>query len=230
MESEFFSSDHHHLFLTFTLYSLRWSTKNPPSVIKCIHRVENIELWRAYCAKRDSIERLRGDANEKWLWHGTRSLSPEVIAKEGFDFRVANPGSYGRGAYFAYSVNYSASGYQYLIPVSASLSSYQADQHFGGGAPFATHYYGKKGKRSRYYPPPSSSAWAPPSHSNHHESVITNSLMKFPEGAGAGDGQVILARVCIGKTNLAAVSGVSPSFLSVILISFLGSHPPTKWI
>ena len=61
-----------------------------------ILRVENIELYRGYCHKKASLERSRQQINERFLWHGTKTLDPKVIAKEGFDFRVANAGSLGR--------------------------------------------------------------------------------------------------------------------------------------
>jgi hypothetical protein len=192
----------------------RWSEKTVASVVKCIHRIENIELWRCYCSKRDGIERLRGDANEKWYWHGTRGHSPEIIAREGFDFRVANPGSYGRGAYFAHSVNYSSNGYQHVIPGAYQVTA---------PAPAPTYSSSKSSKKrkssslfSNPPPPPfgtfgtSSSVIAPfMSATSSSTTTVTNSVIQFPHGVGAGDHQLILARVCLGKTATSNVNGVS---------------------
>lgn len=174
--------------------------------MKCIHRIENIELWRAYCSKRDGVERLRGDANEKWYWHGTKTLSPEVIAKEGFDFRVANPGSFGRGAYFAHSVNYSSSGYQHIVP--ASYQVHQSDINSHGKS------LGKKHKGFHYGATTSSynmgtigasgfgmGGFGAPTYYSNNTTTVTNSVMAFPPGVGIGDSQLILARVCVGKTS-----------------------------
>jgi hypothetical protein len=207
----------------------RWSEKTVTSVVKCIHRIENIELWRCYCSKRDGIERLRGDANEKWYWHGTRGHSPEVIAREGFDFRVANPGSYGRGAYFAHSVNYSSNGYQHTIP-----GSYQVTEP--AIASYSSSKSSKKRKAAASWssalgttpPQPFGNFGAPqalvPSMSaNSSTTTVTNSVIRFPDGVGAGDHQLILARVCLGKTATSNVNGVSlsPSLFSWLTFSHL---------
>lgn len=169
----------------------RWSEKTVASVVKCIHRIENIELWRCYCSKRDGIERLRGNANEKWYWHGTRGCSPEVIAKEGFDFRVANPGSYGRGAYFAHSINYSSNGYQYYISNTNSLHS-------------SVYPKTKKSAKKSF----------PPSFVSNSTSTtnVPDPIIKFPPEVGPGDSQLILARVCLGKTSILDTNMVNPIF------------------
>lgn len=110
-----------------------------------IYRVENVTLYRAYCNKKEHLIRTCGIDNEKMLWHGTRTLSPEVIIKEGFDFRVSNAGSFGRGAYFAVNASYSASGYQYnrkLVSTMKINNPYGSNMHnpltagFGGALPY----------------------------------------------------------------------------------------------
>jgi hypothetical protein len=110
-----------------------------------IYRVENVTLYRAYCNKKEHLIRTCGIDNEKMLWHGTRTLSPEVIIKEGFDFRVSNAGSFGRGAYFAVNASYSASGYQYnrkLVSTMKMNNPYGNNMHnpltagFGGALPY----------------------------------------------------------------------------------------------
>jgi hypothetical protein len=198
----------------------RWSEKTVASHVKCIHRIENIELWRCYCSKRDGIERLRGESNERWYWHGTRTHSPEVIAREGFDFRVANPGSYGRGAYFAHSVNYSCNGYQHVIP-----GSYQvAEPAYSSGGKSSkkrrnSSWNGMVSSYPAYQPfgsPPVSgfSTTAPPVIVPSMSSItatttVSNSVIQFPSGVGPGDNQLILARVTLGKTATSNVNGVS---------------------
>lgn len=177
---------------------VRWNSKTPSSVIKCIHRVENVELWRGYCAKRDAIERLRGDANECWYWHGTRQLSPEIIAKEGFDFRVANSGYYGRGAYFAHSVNYSANSYYYVIQQAPAQLPQTPNN------PFQTPNRAIRriispSRHSHPFPAPVSPIPAPNPPGQQSPGTF-QSIMEFPPGVGAGDSQLILARVCVGNT------------------------------
>lgn len=214
-----------------TSFLCRWSEKTVASVVKCIHRIENIELWRCYCSKRDGIERLRGDANEKWYWHGTRGHSPEVIAREGFDFRVANPGSYGRGAYFAHSVNYSSNGYQYVLPginqmttpvpsYSALISKSSKKRKSSHPSPFANSL-----------PPFGTFGSSPivPSMSTTSTTTVTNSVIQYPYNIGAGDHQLILARVCLGKTATSNANTVSSLVSSREVHSFIDSDSTTNW-
>ena len=93
----------------------------PFSTIVGIKRVQNKWLWEkyAFCKRRMLEKNGVSGVNEKRLFHGTSSKSPkEIYSSEfGFDFRFANSGKWGRGAYFAsaasYSENYSCdcSGY-----------------------------------------------------------------------------------------------------------------------
>eukprot|EP00929_Paragymnodinium_shiwhaense_P096936 TRINITY_DN58691_c0_g1_i1.p1 TRINITY_DN58691_c0_g1~~TRINITY_DN58691_c0_g1_i1.p1 ORF type:complete len:591 (-),score=86.12 TRINITY_DN58691_c0_g1_i1:155-1927(-) len=49
----------------------------------------------------DSLGRLDSGVSESFLWHGTSRETAVKIAHEGFDFRLSEPGYYGRGTYFA---------------------------------------------------------------------------------------------------------------------------------
>lgn len=55
---------------------------------------------------------------ETQLFHGTRASEPSdlVSSEEGFDMRFSNEGMWGRGVYFAESLNYS-DRYAYKLPV-----------------------------------------------------------------------------------------------------------------
>ena len=79
-----------------------------------VKRVQNLKLWESYELKREIIkERSRsGNANERWLFHGTRSCPPEKIYKStqaGFDHRRAGNGYHGCGTYFSTAAQYSSS-------------------------------------------------------------------------------------------------------------------------
>ncbi|KAL4473380.1 hypothetical protein ABPG72_015623 [Tetrahymena utriculariae] len=74
-----------------------------------LERIQNLKLWKNFCFERKKLEE-KGDATEKWLFHGTRNTDPSVIYKgseEGFDFRVCQGGMYGRGTYFHDMASYS---------------------------------------------------------------------------------------------------------------------------
>lgn len=67
-----------------------------------IERIQNINLWKNYQFEKQRLLK-KGDATEKWLFHGTKHTKPSIIfsgSEEGFDFRLARAGKYGRGTYF----------------------------------------------------------------------------------------------------------------------------------
>ena len=97
-----------------------------------VERIENMTLWQNYIRQKQALreklkshipQRLSGraavsrlctsdriiqpgpgevDINEFWLWHGTRPDVASILAKDGFDERVAAlQGLYGAGSYFA---------------------------------------------------------------------------------------------------------------------------------
>ena len=83
----------------------------PFSTIIGIERIQNTWLWEkyAFCKRRMLEKNGVSGVNEKRLFHGTSSKSPkEIYSSEfGFDFRFANNGIWGRGAYFASAASYS---------------------------------------------------------------------------------------------------------------------------
>ena len=79
-----------------------------------VDRIENQLLKQRYSSARQRMHILnRGVINEKTLFHGTRETPPAKIYKsaQGFDFRLAREGVWGRGTYFAENASYSDSGY-----------------------------------------------------------------------------------------------------------------------
>eukprot|EP01048_Picozoa_sp_COSAG05_P006301 COSAG05_NODE_404_length_10192_cov_3.830377_4_plen_327_part_00 len=92
-----------------------------------VERVENMTLWKNYVRQKQALgEKLQNSMpvllggrpklpllqncnriidpllNELWLWHGTSPKTADILAKDGFDERVANlQGLYGGGSYFA---------------------------------------------------------------------------------------------------------------------------------
>jgi hypothetical protein len=216
-------------FSPLLLPSHRWETMTRKATIKCIHRIENIELWRAYCSKRDGLERLRGDANEQWYWHGTRLHAPEVIAKEGFDFRVANPGSYGRGAYFAHSINYSSNGYQHTMQQPSPIPSLPLHPTTPARRLVFTES-----------PPRGPPAAPSPFRVNQSPILIPGfpphpSPQQFPTAStmdlpAVGDSQLILARVCVGNTIISATNQVSPSLSFELDHPSPGTDSTTRWL
>eukprot|EP00055_Hartaetosiga_balthica_P008489 m.31804 g.31804 ORF g.31804 m.31804 type:complete len:1756 (-) comp6336_c0_seq1:1735-7002(-) len=102
--------------------------------IRKIERVQNFVLWERYHQAKLRVRNTNdGDANEQWMFHGSRQTNPMSIAKEGFDDHFARPGMLGKGAYFADSVDYS-DGYAYTIttqhsfPSSLQYSPYRSQQ------------------------------------------------------------------------------------------------------
>ncbi|EGD79315.1 hypothetical protein PTSG_09729 [Salpingoeca rosetta] len=95
-----------------------------------VERVQNKFLWDAYFDKRRWLNRHSGGANEKHMFHGTRSVEPNKIVKDSFDFRHARAGMFGRGAYFAEYMSYSDS---YAFPVQPPTMNHFSSR-YGTGA------------------------------------------------------------------------------------------------
>jgi hypothetical protein len=188
---------------------------------------------------------LRGDSNEQWYWHGTRQISPEVIAKEGFDFRVSNPGMYGRGAYFAHSINYSSRGYQHTIQQQSNPVPTQFIQSLASHPPTQSPLANPNPTHPQAYPPPLAPGSNPrtpyvtidplvpgspslPQRIRHRGARATLAfddaapnipafrLMNLPPSVGPGDSQLILARVCVGRTAVLPANNVRLSFLLLL--------------
>ena len=88
----------------------------PNALIQSVERIQNLWLWEKYAfAKHRLSKKNHGDVNEKDLFHGTSSISPEKVLKSehGFDFRKARQGLWGEGAYFAVNASYSGGSYAY---------------------------------------------------------------------------------------------------------------------
>ena len=88
----------------------------PNAKIQSVERVQNMWLWEKYAfAKHRLSKKNLGVVNEKDLFHGTSSISPEKVLKSehGFDFRKASQGLWGEGAYFAVNASYSGGSYAY---------------------------------------------------------------------------------------------------------------------
>jgi hypothetical protein len=83
----------------------------PNVKLKRVERVQNPRLWVKYTKACEALESQGHERNEKWLFHGTRSIDPTQIARTtGIDFRHSSEGLFGRGAYFAERSEYSAKG------------------------------------------------------------------------------------------------------------------------
>ncbi|XP_071948864.1 protein mono-ADP-ribosyltransferase PARP14-like [Antedon mediterranea] len=80
------------------------------SIIK-ISRIQNIELWKQYAAKKETFEKtMPGKSVEQMLYHGTDEGSVDKIYNGGFNRSYAgkNAAAYGQGTYFAAIAGYSA--------------------------------------------------------------------------------------------------------------------------
>lgn len=98
----------------------------PNACILYIKEVSNPSLREAYTKRREQIESVRGEVEEKQLFHGTFDSLITTIASEGFDPTKNTTSAYGYGTYFAkhasYSMNYmrskmSAVTYMFLADV-----------------------------------------------------------------------------------------------------------------
>ena len=84
-------------------------TLKKASIIE-IQQIHNTWLWDAYTQSKLRLStKNKGCTNDKLLFHGSRQTRPEQIYKseKGFDFRFANQGLWGEGAYFAVNAEYS---------------------------------------------------------------------------------------------------------------------------
>ena len=77
-----------------------------------IRRIQNKVLWEKYMQDKKRIcEKNKGSANEKELFHGSRSTKAEdiVSCEDGLDMRWSAEGMWGRANYFAVKACYSDS-------------------------------------------------------------------------------------------------------------------------
>lgn len=99
---------------------LRFLSTVPNAKILKITRIKNLLLWKNYCFAKHSLK-LKGNAEEKLLFHGTRKTDPKLIyegKEEGFDMRFCFQGLWGIGCYFHQNAIYSATNYCYKNPES----------------------------------------------------------------------------------------------------------------
>ncbi len=100
------------------------------SIIK-IERIQNIWLWETYLTSKKRISDKNGGViNEKMLLHGSRENKPKEIygSEQGFDHRLAHPGLYGEGSYFAVDPIYS---HQYAYKLSEHYPTGHTSQATG---------------------------------------------------------------------------------------------------
>ena len=71
----------------------------------------DITTFAVYNAMKDKLVKELGEANEKWLWHGTSGAIVQTILKNGFDRRYSTTQAWGAGVYFAKHASYSWNGY-----------------------------------------------------------------------------------------------------------------------
>ncbi|KAK6176192.1 hypothetical protein SNE40_014521 [Patella caerulea] len=75
-----------------------------PIRIKRIERIENGELWRAFCETKGVLGRkLKREVEDRRLFHGTDHKIVDAIVRQGFDCRLAGTkvgALYGKGCYF----------------------------------------------------------------------------------------------------------------------------------
>ncbi|XP_016048066.2 protein mono-ADP-ribosyltransferase PARP14 isoform X2 [Erinaceus europaeus] len=79
--------------------------------IEKIERIQNLDLWNSYQAKKKVMDVKNGQtANEKLLFHGTDADSVPYVNTIGFNRSYAgkNAVAYGKGTYFAVNASYSA--------------------------------------------------------------------------------------------------------------------------
>jgi len=82
-----------------------WEATVPRERLVKIERVQNRVLWRKYLQEKELVDSLNGPdkLNEKWLFHGPATTSPQEIydSTDGFDMRFSSLGKWGIGIYFA---------------------------------------------------------------------------------------------------------------------------------
>ena len=94
--------------------------RNPSAVVERVERVQDVALYERYdVQRRQRAEQNGGDANERWLFHGTGNAAPRLIWHDGdvgFDARFSSGVFFGdRAAYFSESAHYSDRGYAHML-------------------------------------------------------------------------------------------------------------------
>ena len=88
--------------------------KRTQFTIQSVERIQNMDLWNSYVAKRKSIcgRKSPKDAQSlvrNWLFHGCSGVVTDKIVQQGFNrsFCGKNATMYGKGVYFARDASYS---------------------------------------------------------------------------------------------------------------------------
>lgn len=92
--------------------------------VRRIQMISNQRLWERFEARRTEVfQDNKGSANVKFLWHGSpNTLS---IINNGFDVRMARPGMFGAGIYFA---DISSKSNQYVLGPGKNTCFAHSDQ------------------------------------------------------------------------------------------------------
>ena len=86
------------------------SLYNRPQFIVFLKTWSLNPLFIRFCfSKKKKMSNIRGDANEKYLYHGTLPDTIDYICAQNFDFRMSGKHAtkYGKGSYFATTATYS---------------------------------------------------------------------------------------------------------------------------
>ena len=113
---------HHPLVLPptqFKYVAAVFALRNPTLRTDRVDRVQDIDLWQRYKGQLALRAKANGgDANERWLFHGTGKTAPQLIWRDGdggFDARLSQGKYFGaNGVYFSESAHYSDS-YSHML-------------------------------------------------------------------------------------------------------------------
>ncbi|XP_053350633.1 protein mono-ADP-ribosyltransferase PARP11-like [Clarias gariepinus] len=81
--------------------------------LKCIYRIQNVDLWELYCRKKSQLNRIKGQSHieERLLFHGTGITNVDSLFLYNFDCRISESVRsghlYGKGTYFSIHASYS---------------------------------------------------------------------------------------------------------------------------
>ncbi|XP_028809578.1 protein mono-ADP-ribosyltransferase PARP11-like isoform X2 [Denticeps clupeoides] len=86
--------------------------KSMGNPIKCIQRIQNLDLWEFFCRKKAQLRKIKKvvELEEKMLFHGTGYHNVPSICTFNFDWRLtgSHGNVYGKGSYFARDAKYSS--------------------------------------------------------------------------------------------------------------------------
>ena len=82
--------------------------------LRNVYAVRDPDRFDMYAVQKKAMAK-KGDANERWLWHGTEGQRVPAILSNGFLRDYNSKAAYGKGVYFAKSASYSLSP-SYAVP------------------------------------------------------------------------------------------------------------------